>query len=106
MKPLNEAIICADGFRMSVQADEMKYCSPRNDTGPYVAVEVGYPSAYDYYLHEYAEDPDRPTETVYGHVPIEQIRLCIDAHGGWVSGQLPDFDTVATGIEWPERVSP
>ena len=106
MNPTRKAVVCADGFSMSVQADDGKYCSPRNDAGPYLSVEVGFPSAYDFYLHQFAEDPDRPTETVYGYVPIEQIRLCIDAHGGWVSGQLPPFDTEATGIEWPARASP
>ena len=102
MNPKNEPVVCADGFRMSVQADQFTYCSPRDDKGPYTTVEVGYPSAYDFYLKGYAEDPDRPTDTVYGWVPVEQVRLCVDAHGGWASGQLPPF-CPSTGIVWPAR---
>lgn len=37
-------IECADGFTMSVQAGIYLYCEPRDDYGPYSAVEVGYPS--------------------------------------------------------------
>jgi hypothetical protein len=87
----NEAVHCADGFRMSVQADDAKYCSPRTDAGPYVAAEVGYPSHYDIHLNPYAEDPASPTDTVYGYVPAAVIRLCIESHGGMVDGQLPEF---------------
>ena len=82
-------IECRDGFSMSVQAGNGHYCSPRDDVGPYTHVEVGFPSSYDYYLHEYAEYPDKPTDTVYGWVPADTIQLCIDAHGGMVSGELP-----------------
>jgi hypothetical protein len=102
MKQKNRRVVCADGFNMSVQADENSYCSPRTDEGPYLSVEVGFPSAYDFYLIEYAEDRNQPTETVYGWVPIRQVRLCIDAHGGWAEGELPPFDTEATGLEWPD----
>lgn len=103
-KPMNQPITCADGFIMSVQANEGAYCYPRNDVGPYTSVEVGFPSAYDFFLQRYAEDPSRPTETVYPNVPVSAIRLCIDAHGGWVSGELPPFDTSASWIDWPARV--
>jgi hypothetical protein len=84
-----ERVECADGFSMSVQANEGAYCSPRDDQGPYTAVEVGFPSSYDYYLHEYAETPEKPTETVYGWVPADTVMMCIDAHGGMVGGELP-----------------
>ena len=80
---------CADGFTMSVQASKTNYNSPRDDVGPYTAVEVGFPSSYDYYLHEFAENPDKPTETVYGWVPADTVMMCIEAHGGMVSGELP-----------------
>lgn len=76
---------------MSVQASEGNYCNPRNNTGPWTEVEVGMPSSYDYWLNEYAEDPGRPTETVYGWVPADKIRLCIDSHGGMVDGELPEL---------------
>jgi len=82
-------VVCADGFSMSVQASERNYSTPRDDVGPYTAVEVGFPSSYDYFLHGYAENPDTPTDTVYGYVPADTIMLCIDAHGGMVGGELP-----------------
>jgi hypothetical protein len=88
---LNSKIECVDGFTMSVQASERSYCEPRDDIGPYVSAEVGFPSSYDFYIQEYAEDPNNPTETVYGWVPAHIIRMCIDAHGGMVAGQLPAF---------------
>ena len=89
MKKKYDLIKCADGFSMSVQASRGSYCSPRNDSGPYDSVEVGFPSSYDYYLHQYAEDPEKPTDTVYGWVPADTVMMCIDAHGGMVSGELP-----------------
>ncbi len=88
-------VVCADGFTMSVQASATNYSNPRNDAGPYRSAEVGFPSSYDFYLREYAEDPNDPTGTVYGWVPAHVIRMCIDAHGGMVDGDLPDFDTAA-----------
>lgn len=80
---------CKDGFRMSVQASQGHYCTPKRNTGPYTEVEVGKPSHYDLYLNKYAEDPERPTATVYGWVPADTITLCIESHGGMVSGELP-----------------
>ena len=100
MKKKYDLVKCADGFTMSVQASKGSYCSPRNDSGPYDSVEVGFPSSYDYYLHEYAEDPGKPTDTVYGWVPADTVMMCIDAHGGMVSGELPplvktEFESIA-----------
>ena len=83
------AVVCADGFTMSVQASGRNYSTPRDDVGPYTEVEVGFPSSYDYHLSEYAENPDKPTETVYGWVPADKVIMCIEAHGGMVSGELP-----------------
>ena len=91
MQKLRKTVECQDGFKMSVQADGMKYCAPRDDSGPYTCAEVGYPSQYDFHLQPFAEDASKPTETVYGYVPAHVIRLCIDSHGGMVSGELPPF---------------
>jgi len=89
MKPKYKSVVCADGFKMSVQANERAYCQPRNNEGPYHSVEIGYPNAFDFYLHKYAENPDDPTDTVYGYVPTEVVSMCLTAHGGAVTGQLP-----------------
>jgi len=91
MQDGNNRVVCADGFSMSVQARERNYCEPRNNVGPYISAEVGFPSAYDMQLQPYAEDRKNPTDTVYGYVPAVVIRLCIESHGGMVSGELPKF---------------
>jgi len=88
--PLNEKVVCADGFSMSVQAHEGAYCTPRCDLAPrYSAVEVGFPSRKEDLLMEWAEDRNDPTGTVYGWVPAERVALVIAKHAGMVSGQVP-----------------
>ena len=91
MKRPRKTVECKDGFSMSVQADEMKYCLPRKNDVIYASAEVGYPSHYDFFLQPFAEDPRRPTDTVYGYVPAHIIRLCIESHGGMTAGELPPF---------------
>ena len=89
-KRLNKKVTCKDGFTMSVQANEGAYCHPRIDEATkYTAVEVGYPSDRENLLMEWAESPEKPTETVYGYVPATQITLVVAKHGGIVSGELP-----------------
>lgn len=80
---------CADGFTMSVQAGPTHYCEPRDEHGPYRAVEVGYPSQYEELLIKYAEVADDPTKTVYGYVPSKTVSLVIAKHGGIMSGEVP-----------------
>ena len=74
-------ITCADGFKLSVQASEFHYCTPRCGNGPYSGVEVGYPSAREELLMPFAEDAENPTDTVYGWVPIEIVEQVILKHG-------------------------
>ena len=63
----NRQVVCADGFTMSVQAHDGAYCSPRMSGAPkYTHVEVGFPSAREELLMEFAEEPRSPTPTVYG----------------------------------------
>jgi hypothetical protein len=80
--PLAKRITCADGFSLSVQATHGAYCSPRQNIGPWTAVEVGFPSAKPDLIMDYAEDTERPTETVYGYVPVELVLALIELHGG------------------------
>lgn len=90
VKKLNETIVCADGFSMSVQANAGAYCEPRvTGAERYEAVEIGYPSEREPLLIEWAEDPSEPTNTVYGWVPSERVSLVIAKHGGIVSGEVP-----------------
>lgn len=73
---------CVDGFSMSVQASQYHYCTPRQDTGPYLEMEIGFPSSEEPLIMPYAEDNERPTKTVYGYVPTELIDEVITKHGG------------------------
>ena len=88
--------VCADGFTVSVQASEFSYCTPRDNIGPWTAVECGFPSAKDPVLEEYAEDPsapidkdDKTVQTVYPYVPSDVVMSIIESHGGLVEGELP-----------------
>lgn len=84
-------IRCSDGFTISIQAGESMYCSPRDNSGEWYQFEAGFPSARpSSELMQYAENPDDPTETVYGYVPIEVLQRELDAHGGIV-GCAKDF---------------
>lgn len=79
-KPLAEHLQCADGTTLSVQASETHYCTPRDNFGPYTEVEVWCVTG---------AGPDGVTEFDYsdgdpsGYVPIEQVALLIDNHGGF-----------------------
>ena len=86
----NKPVECADGFRMSVQANDGAYCVPRcNYADRYIEVEIGFPNMKEELLMQFAEDPDKPTETVYPYVPSEMVYLVIAKHGGMVGGELP-----------------
>lgn len=76
---------CKDGFSISIQASQYHYCSPRVDGDViYDEVELGFPSAEDELIAEFAEDPDDLTKTVYGGVPVEIVNQLIEKHGGIV----------------------
>jgi hypothetical protein len=80
--PLAGRITCNDDFSLSVQASKGAYCSPRKNIGPWYEVEVGFPSAVPELILQHAENPEDPTETVYGYVPIELVEQLIELHGG------------------------
>lgn len=87
MLPVKPRIKCVDGVSLSVQADEYKYCSPRQDEGPHYEVEVGF-------ILDAENKPMAPPETwaeyaggsfpsdVYGFVPVELVEEFIASHGG------------------------
>ena len=89
---------CADGFTVSVQAGWGIYSSPRCDADAYSAVELGYPSEVDHDILAYAESPEYPTDTVYGHVPVEVVDRMLEKHGGIVGA---DFSNDQSGC-WKE----
>lgn len=79
-------IKCADGFTVSVQASVTHYCLPReNGLTEYRNVELGFPSAEDPLIMEYAESPETPTATVYICVPVEVVCELVEKHGGIVN---------------------
>ena len=75
-------VVCADGFVMSVQANEFVYCEPKNNMGPWRSVEIGFPSRVEPLLLNYAESPGNWTDTVYPYVPVELVAAVIEVHGG------------------------
>jgi hypothetical protein len=79
---MRPAIICKDGFKMSVQGSSFHYCSPRKASDSYYEMEIGYPTAEEIELLEYAEDKNALTNTVYGYVPTSLIQSVIEKHGG------------------------
>ena len=86
----NKLVICADGFRMSVQAHDGAYCEPRLDAQKkYTLVEIGFPSKEESLIMPWAESPDDPTGTVYGYVPVDIVSNVIVKHGGMVEGEVP-----------------
>ncbi len=88
---MNEAVVCSDGFRMSVQANENAYCDPRiNGAEIYTQVEVGFPSEREPLLMSWAENEQDPTGTVYGYVPVSVVTDVIAKHGGIYAGQVPN----------------
>ena len=83
-------VVCADGFKMSVQANAATYCTPRvNGATEYTAVEVGFPSHVEPLLLSYAEEPHDLTETIYPYVPVAIVSEVIRLHGGLVEGDTP-----------------
>jgi len=86
----NKEVICADGFKMSVQAHDGAYCDPRiDDAEEYQQVEIGFPSQREELIMPWCETPDEPTDTVYGYVPVDVVTNVIVKHGGMVEGQVP-----------------
>lgn len=83
MLPTMPRLFFESGASLSVQASEHHYSSPRTNNGPFTKVEVGFPSETppDTWK-QYAEDWDKPLDTVYPHIPIELVMLYIGARGG------------------------
>ena len=69
--------MCFGDLKLSVQASEFHYCSPREDCDYYDEVEIGFPnfSFSDEFINNYAEDKDAPQDTVYGYVPVSELSV-------------------------------
>ena len=99
----NKTVVCEDGFTMSVQANFSAYCAPRIDGATYYEVEVGYPSEEEPLIMEYAEDPSKPTDTVYGYVPVNTVYLIITKHGGMTGGEVPSGVPVYEYLKYGDK---
>tara|TARA_B100000131_G_C17954631_1_gene547886 strand:+ start:364 stop:690 length:327 start_codon:yes stop_codon:yes gene_type:complete len=88
-RKMYEYVTCQDGFSVSIQGNATGYCTPRDNEGPYIEVELGFPNRVDELIMKYAEDPNNPCDTVYGYVPSEVVLEMILKHGGMVSGDMP-----------------
>lgn len=76
-------IVCDDGLTLSVQAGPRVYAKPQSTSGPYDAVEVGFPSEPIDALMPYISVPDgEPTKAVYPYVPVTVVDRILRAHGG------------------------
>ena len=67
--------MCFGDLKLSIQASEYHYCSPRKDCDYYYEVEIGFPNfnfSEDFIL-KYAEDKDTPQDTVYAYIPISVL---------------------------------
>ena len=89
-----EHVVCADGWGVSVQAMDGSYCTPDNANGPMepkTTVELGpcsYTQVEEEILSEHAEC--EAFDSVHPYVPVEVVRALIEAHGGMVSGAVPN----------------
>lgn len=86
-----DTVICHDGARLSVQANRTFWCVPRNDVGPYTAVEVMVPHGSPKPPASWAKyrEPSPPTIRIYAKLPVALVHEYLDAHGGMVAGDLP-----------------
>jgi hypothetical protein len=72
------AIICNDGFFLSVQANEMSYCEPQENLpdGNYESVEVYISDQKEIDLECYSNGD------FCKYVPIDELEIVILKHGG------------------------
>ena len=81
------AIICADGFSVSIQGGFGLYSDPREAVPGkrYKELELGFPSKSDSLIQKYMEvykENHCPTDAVYPFVPVDVIAQLIRKHGG------------------------
>ena len=111
-KKLRGRIKCNDGFAMSIQASRDHYSTPRDDTGPYSAVEVGYPNELEQLLMQYCDAPSMIGGCIpplYVNVPAQTIRAVVAKHAGLRSDseQLPELiELDENGYQWAAAAIP
>ena len=93
---------CASGLSFSMQVSEGHYCTPRNNTGPWTHVEIGFPTERVEEFMPYAEDPSNPTGTVYAWVPLEEVQKVIRKNRGLISESAVRFNILPSLQRVPE----
>jgi hypothetical protein len=85
-------LLLANGVSLSIQASYTHYCTPRMllPYAQYTEFEVGFPSEEIEALMPYCDDTSKPTETVYGYVPLEVLDAYIASVGGVAGYAEPD----------------
>lgn len=86
---VTKKLLLQSGLSISIQASSGHYCFPRENSECesyeiYSEFEIGFPSKKIDKIIQYAEQPEFPTETVYGYVPKNIIQEIIDDNGGVV----------------------
>jgi hypothetical protein len=76
------ALVCADGFEISVQASDTHYCTPRDNYGPWYEVECGFPTQPVPSLAEWKDGDGDDTRAVFGYVPVRTVAALLLEHGG------------------------
>ena len=98
-------VVCADGFKVSIQASESHYCSPRVSGlfVIYTSVELGHPNKEEELITKWQESPEmtEPTNDVYPFVPAEVVSMMIAKHGGMVKGECPNLGYIVSGETIP-----
>ena len=113
-KPTRGRVRCKDGFAMSVQASRDHACTPRDDSGPYAAVEVGYPNQRELLLMPFAGDSLQLkyrdyVPMIYNNVPSKTLRAVVSKHNGLRSdsarlSELLELDE--DGYQWAAAAEP
>ena len=91
-------VICADGYRISIQASVGHYCTPREDDATaYRTVEI-LVYEFDELLAEYIDDNNHGDMDMIGErVPAELVIKLLKKHGGAIQGEIPPFNKRLVG---------
>lgn len=89
-------VVCADGFKISIQAGEGMYSNPRFDAHEYTHVELGYPNREEPLIKCFYDDTG-----VYPFVPVEVADAMLEKHGG-----IASFDYSNGTEEWRTENAP
>ena len=112
-KSLRGRVMCRDGFVMSVQASRTHTSVSCDDTGPYSAVEVGYPTEVESLLMTYQDAANIvdicEASPLYVCVSARVINEVIQTYGGMRYDSVtlpPQVELDEDGYEWVAAAVP